>query len=289
MVHWIIVLALSGLFFLFTLGMTGLSLQMACRNVTTIENIDHARRSMFLAILLPETRSSGMSVGSQRPLTATSSHGTRSAPPLPAPTDSDESVDEPVRPRSSRSRHSRRHSNHGEPPEPTNWQRMIHGNRRYERGNPMEPPGSRSQSLPLWQNTITYPLYLPPSRPPLPAPRPRSFAVVRTPPGMNPWQLATGYDNFKQIFGDNLQEWLLPIKMSPCSKHDRDDSFYPLGKGIERLKKDAKIVDSDRARSMKRRRALERGWKDGERPDAWEAEKAARGLKRKHSKRARES
>ena len=53
-VHWILLIALSGLFFLFGAGMCGSSLQFAFENTTTIENL--SRRSHVLVPSNPCTR-----------------------------------------------------------------------------------------------------------------------------------------------------------------------------------------------------------------------------------------
>lgn len=54
-VHFIVLLALSGFFGLFTIGMFGSSLQFALYNLTTIENLSNKRRPWTLAVLIPES------------------------------------------------------------------------------------------------------------------------------------------------------------------------------------------------------------------------------------------
>ena len=53
-IHWIITTALAALFFLFTLGMTGSSLQFALVNTTTIENLSRKSIVWDLAIRMPK-------------------------------------------------------------------------------------------------------------------------------------------------------------------------------------------------------------------------------------------
>ena len=53
-VHWIVTIALAGLFFLFTLGMTGSSVQFALLNTTTIENLSRKTIVWDLAIHIPK-------------------------------------------------------------------------------------------------------------------------------------------------------------------------------------------------------------------------------------------
>ncbi len=56
----------------------------------------------------------------------------------------------------------------------------------------------------------------------------RTFAILRTEPGENPWNL--GYwENWKSVMGTNVLDWLLPIFKSPCVNHDSHESFYPMG------------------------------------------------------------
>jgi palmitoyltransferase len=64
----------------------------------------------------------------------------------------------------------------------------------------------------------------------------RTFAIVRTEAGENPWHL--GYwRNFKSVMGSNPLEWFLPIRHSPCCYHDSMVSDYELGPLVEELKK----------------------------------------------------
>ncbi|OJD27231.1 hypothetical protein ACJ73_01381 [Blastomyces percursus] len=52
-VHWVVVLGMSALFCLFSLGMLGSSIQLACLNSSTIENLDRRTKVWTLAILIP--------------------------------------------------------------------------------------------------------------------------------------------------------------------------------------------------------------------------------------------
>jgi len=49
------------------------------------------------------------------------------------------------------------------------------------------------------------------------APR-RTFAIAKTEPGENPWRLDSNMDNFKEVMGERVWEWFLPITSSPCTK-----------------------------------------------------------------------
>jgi palmitoyltransferase len=64
----------------------------------------------------------------------------------------------------------------------------------------------------------------------------RTFAILQAEPGENPWHL--GYlQNFKSVMGDSIIEWLLPIRHSPCSRHDSMVSDYQFGPLVEELKR----------------------------------------------------
>jgi palmitoyltransferase len=63
-----------------------------------------------------------------------------------------------------------------------------------------------------------------------------TFAIVRTEPDENPWDLGT-WRNFKSVMGNNVFEWLLPIRHSPCCNHDSMVSDYEVGPLIQELRK----------------------------------------------------
>lgn len=56
----------------------------------------------------------------------------------------------------------------------------------------------------------------------------RTFAIVKTDMGENPWDLGY-YRNWKSVMGNNLIDWLLPLNESPCARHEEPESFYELG------------------------------------------------------------
>ncbi|CAM1501724.1 Fc.00g037080.m01.CDS01 [Cosmosporella sp. VM-42] len=63
----------------------------------------------------------------------------------------------------------------------------------------------------------------------------RSFAILTTKPGENPWDL--GYwRNWKSVMGNDPLQWLLPIRYSPCCNHDSMESDYEFGPLIGELK-----------------------------------------------------
>ncbi|KAK6392327.1 hypothetical protein LTR65_003783 [Meristemomyces frigidus] len=137
-----------------------------------------------------------------------------------------------------------------------------------------------------WKGTVTYPLEgtLPTDQPPLPAPEPRTFAILETWPGMNPWDLGTPWRNLTAVLGTQLHNWLLPIRHSPCCDHSSAVSFYPLGPQFEELLEDVGLVQPPQqppgSGSRKRKKRLSEGWQNGERPDGWVSEKEARRTRR---------
>ena len=108
------------------------------------------------------------------------------------------------------------------------------------------PPHDAPLSRP-WIGTITYPLYTRPnssesSQELKHLPPRRTFAILRTHPGMNPWNVGP-YRNWKSVMGNKWFDWFLPLRLSPCCNHDRDDTLYDLGPDMERLKQDAGITE----------------------------------------------
>ncbi|KAK2594741.1 palmitoyltransferase pfa5 [Conoideocrella luteorostrata] len=64
----------------------------------------------------------------------------------------------------------------------------------------------------------------------------RKFAILQTEAGENPWDLGP-WENFKSVMGTSVAEWLLPIRHSPCCRHDSMVSDYPYGSLVEELRK----------------------------------------------------
>lgn len=63
----------------------------------------------------------------------------------------------------------------------------------------------------------------------------RTFAIVKTEMGENPWDLGY-YGNWKSVMGDNVIDWLLPIKQSPCTSYENNESFYEMGPLYQKLR-----------------------------------------------------
>ncbi|KAM7201412.1 DHHC palmitoyltransferase domain containing protein [Naviculisporaceae sp. PSN 640] len=99
---------------------------------------------------------------------------------------------------------------------------------------------------------ITYPLPRPTERAPSPnlsgqtvtdenatSPRDllasRSFAVVKTQMGENPWDLGS-WRNWKSVMGNNIIDWLFPLNPPPCSKYVSNESKYEMGPLYQELR-----------------------------------------------------
>lgn len=205
--------------------MAATSIRLACLDLTTIDNIDHAKRTMYLAVLV------------NTPI----DHDPITSPSAAVVND-----------RSSTRQYSipRRLTGSTLDMELT----TIVSSEKHT-------APSEKQSVP-WQGTITYPLYtntfqasseplddeesLDPlnpfkSPPPPPArqqPPPRTFAILRTTAGKNPWDKGL-YGNFTSVMGDYVSDWFLPLRYSPCCDHDRGDSFYEFGGVVSQMTRDA--------------------------------------------------
>ncbi|WPH05087.1 palmitoyltransferase pfa5-like protein [Acrodontium crateriforme] len=261
-VQWIVALSLAGFFVFFTAGMIVNTVWMALKNVTTIENITARRGTMLLAVLLPPDLQApqGLRLPSPVARTSRSKSDDGSSSDRPLTSDLDDAS----------------HQNY-------------FNNGRVYRG--LRHP-SRSKH---WKGTITYPLALSSDQPPLPAPISRTFAILETSPGTNPWDLGTPWRNFTAVFGDKLHHWLLPVRHSPCCDHSSMVSQYPLGPQFEQLLADVGLTQyhkwNDSSLSgvgregRKRKRKLEEGWRNGERPDGWPTKKEVGRMRREASRK----
>ena len=139
----------------------------------------------------------------------------------------------------------------------------------------MSRPPSPQSLFPRFQ-IITYPLaptltntddanVAPPS---LPSPPPvgpaRTFAILHTKPGQNPWDLGP-WRNFKSVMGERWYDWFLPIKHSPCSRHSGMESQFEVGPVVQQMREDAGIAlphgedEKPSHRKRRRRKSTSRG------------------------------
>lgn len=73
----------------------------------------------------------------------------------------------------------------------------------------------------------------------------RTFAITRTKPGENPWDLGSMFLNWKSVMGENVFDWLLPIRSSPCCVHDNPESLYQVGIAVNNIRSNITYLDSD--------------------------------------------
>ncbi|KAL1303653.1 hypothetical protein AAFC00_007009 [Neodothiora populina] len=242
--NWLATLILAAVFTLFTAGMAGTSIHLALMNTTTIDNINHASRTMYLAVYLPDPHKYYQQ---KQPLPASpgldaSTEGA-TLPRTPSPS---ESLPNHSLSATSPSVHSVDKTGF-EPGECTRL--MFHGSKTRQRPTAPKRPTSQTidhqQPQHPWVGTITYPLYTAPHASPSPetirAPPPRTFAILKTRPGMNPWKLDP-LSNFRQVMGVRIFDWFFPVRRSPCASHTAGDTLYPLGQDYERLKAEAGIT-----------------------------------------------
>ena len=69
----------------------------------------------------------------------------------------------------------------------------------------------------------------------------KTFAILHSRPGDNPWDLGA-FRNFKEVMGEKWYDWILPIKHSPCTNHDRVESQFAVGPVIDRMREEAGIM-----------------------------------------------
>ena len=81
----------------------------------------------------------------------------------------------------------------------------------------------------------------------------KTFAILHSRPGDNPWDLGA-FRNFKEVMGDKWYDWILPVKHSPCTNHDRAESQFAVGSVIDRMRRDAGIATSNREEKIHHRR-----------------------------------
>ncbi|KIW70639.1 hypothetical protein PV04_02886 [Phialophora macrospora] len=243
-VHWILTLVFAGLFFIFAGGMCGSSLQLAVLNSTTIENFTRKTKIWYLAVYVPprvleKCHASGPSelrlISYPRPpeeqFQILQRHGATVS------NDSDEAFtrqayDEPTSPE--RTYHP------GVPTSPVSAPSAAQPDPAEKTTTTTSPPNSSSShpnSDSPSQQRIDVPS-LDSSSPP--TPEPRTFAILESRPGANPFDIGPA-GNFKEVMGYTLLDWLFPLKPSPLVDHSDPLSMYKLGPVVRRMKRKAGI------------------------------------------------
>ena len=63
----------------------------------------------------------------------------------------------------------------------------------------------------------------------------RTFAILETKPGENPWDLGP-WRNWCAVMGRNPLDWVLPIRYSPCANHESPESLYSMDRMLDELR-----------------------------------------------------
>ncbi|CRG87728.1 hypothetical protein PISL3812_04748 [Talaromyces islandicus] len=198
--HLAVALGLAALFFLFSAGMCGTSLQLASSNLTTIENINRYSKIWNLAIYVP--------------------------------------------PHQLQRIFSRENSDNNDKSQWAHTFRTV----TYPL-QPVEPSSTQANNSSTTPNIHDT------------AKNSRTFAILTTQPGENPFDLGEPIKNLQQAMGYTLLDWLLPLKVAPCVDHSSQESAYPLGPVVERLKQDAGLSNTAENEERTHRRRRHRKWK----------------------------
>lgn len=62
----------------------------------------------------------------------------------------------------------------------------------------------------------------------------RSYIVVQTQPGDNPWDMGV-WNNVRSIMGDSVIGWFIPWTMSPIARHDSHEGEFGWGTVVQRM------------------------------------------------------
>lgn len=71
----------------------------------------------------------------------------------------------------------------------------------------------------------------------------RTFAILpMLDQGDNPWDLGSLLLNWETVMGNNVVDWFLPIRRSPCCSHEDADSQFRVGPWVDLLKSSVGFV-----------------------------------------------
>lgn len=186
-VHYFLILGISALFLLFSVGMAGSSIQLALVNSTTVENLNRRSKVWFLAVLIPRTED-----GSFLPLLRGATGPRFQTITYPRPPEEGRFLIQPARGQT----------------------------------NPLTTP--TTSSVPAVVSN---------------SPPPRTFAILSTKPGENPFDIGHRA-NICEVMGHSVAEWVLPIKISPCSNHREMASAFRMDAGLlRRLKEESGLAE----------------------------------------------
>ncbi|OAP65670.1 hypothetical protein AYL99_01642 [Fonsecaea erecta] len=227
-VHWILVLIFAGLFFIFTAGMCGSSLQFAFLNSSTIENFTRKTKIWYLAVYLPPRVLENYQRSNRTDLRL-----------ITYPRPPEEQFQILV--------------NHGANMEDSEQNVAVQA-RNTDASTPTPPektynPLSTTTSPPApAEQTPNIPPSISDSQPTtLPAAIPskvetRVFAILESPPGGNPFDIGA-WGNFREVMGYTVFDWFFPLRASPLTAHSDPVSMYKVGPVVDRMRKKAGIQE----------------------------------------------
>ena len=89
------------------------------------------------------------------------------------------------------------------------------------------------------------------------------FAVLKTRPGENPWDLGAS-ENWKAVMGPSFLDWILPIRHSPCSNHDRGASAFAVGPVVQRMRREAGLIPKRSASQLYKTKGRQHRYRDSD-------------------------
>ncbi|KAI1623104.1 DHHC palmitoyltransferase-domain-containing protein [Exophiala viscosa] len=222
-VHWLLVLIFAALFFMFTAGMCGSSLQFAFLNSSTIENFTRKTKVWYLAVYVPKSALDRYNTSGRSDLRLIT---------YPRPPEEQFQVLEHVGATLSGSEQSiaRRGTNLSS--QTAVPQATYDPQQQEPRPEPQvpfsHPAVAREQAV---------------ARPST-APETRTFAILETKPGVNPFDMGP-YNNFKEVMGYTVFDWLVPLRLSPLVDHKDPVGMYKLGNVVRRMARKAGITEDE--------------------------------------------
>ena len=89
----------------------------------------------------------------------------------------------------------------------------------------------------------------------------RTFAIVRTEKGENPFNLGT-WRNWRSVMGTNILDWFLPFNKSPCETYENNVSFYEMSPLIQEVRLRFQLPDISGEKEGVELREFRRGNED---------------------------
>ncbi|KAL9620075.1 MAG: hypothetical protein Q9160_005365 [Pyrenula sp. 1 TL-2023] len=254
-IHWCIILGVSALFSLFSFGMSLSSLQLALINSTTVENISRKTKVWFVAVLIPQPQDEQRRSSNQDFMTIT----------YPRPFEEQQMLQQMNSPPEQRETPTNAAMPDRGPNQSSNQPVNDSNNRPSQTFHSEGTPAvgrHASLSSPFTQPAVQHV-------------EARTFAILQSKPGQNPFDLGP-LENLKQVLGYNYVDWFLPLKPSPCADHTSRISAYRMGKVIEEMKSAAGLCTTKPLPKKRRKRR---------RKATTEADRAAATSDRAHSSR----